>query len=94
MADNANNENKFVIDSRIGDILCKLIEQQTGQDCHIILLAFPIEAAKPDGTETIGGPCVVTSMEPESMKHTIVSFADFLQSEPGRKMNSVTVTEQ
>lgn len=57
------------LDPRIGDAICQLIERQTGRQCHIALIACPMDGAK------LGQPAFVTSLQPDEMENLIIQIA-------------------
>lgn len=57
------------LDPRIGDAILQLIERTTGQQCHIALIACPMDGKK------LGQPAFVTSLQPHEMEDLIVQVA-------------------
>lgn len=60
---------RLALDPRIGDAILELIERQTGQACHITLIACPMDGEK------LGQPAFVTSLQPYEMESLIVQVA-------------------
>ena len=60
---------RLQLDPRLGDAILQLIERTTGQQCHIALIACPMEGAK------LGQPAFVTSLQPDEMESLIVQIA-------------------
>lgn len=57
------------LDPRLGDAILRLIEKTTGRECHIALIACPMEDTK------LGQPSFVTSLQPKEMEDLIIQIA-------------------
>lgn len=57
------------LDPRIGDAILQLIEKQTGEQVHIVLIACPMEGKK------LGQPSFVTSLQPDEMESLVTQIA-------------------
>ena len=57
------------LDPRIGDAVCKLLERETGEEVHIILIAFAMDGEK------LGHPAFITSLTPDDMEDALIQIA-------------------
>ena len=60
---------RLKLDPRLGDAILALIEKMSGQQCHIALIACPMDGEK------LGQPAFVTSLQPHEMENLIVQVA-------------------
>jgi len=57
------------IDPAVGEAIMQLVERITGEACHIVLIACPMDGKK------LGQPAFVTSLLPDEMETLIVQIA-------------------
>lgn len=67
---------------QLGDAILTMIERFTGQECHIILITYPIEDDKLGSS--LGRPCFITSMIPDLMEKALAQTAEYVNA-PGNK---------
>ena len=60
---------RLELDPRLGEAILQLIERTTGRECHIALIACPMDGRK------LGQPTFVTSLQPDEMESLIVQVA-------------------
>lgn len=60
---------RLKLDPRLGDAILQLIEKTSGRNCHIALIACPMDGEK------LGQPTFVTSLQPDEMENLIIQVA-------------------
>lgn len=75
------------VNPRIGDIVMELVRRTTGKDCEIVLMVFEVEDVSESGDKaTITSPNIVSSIHPDEVERTIISFAEFLKTQPEHRV--------
>ena len=67
-------DERMIIDPRLGDAVCEAIQNMTGHNCHVIIIACPIVQVD-DEHESIGQPSFVTSLQPDDMEELLIQIA-------------------
>lgn len=78
---------RITLDPRIGEAILQLIERTTGEQCHIVLIACPMDGVK------LGQPDFVTSLLPDEMEDLIIQIAGNLALiRDSRKIDGVALS--